>query len=54
MNDVSAEAKKALAEGKCTEAGTREIKLPKYASWTDYGDLAGNVRRYCTYHATGK
>jgi hypothetical protein len=55
MNDLSAETKKAQAEGKCTEAGIREIKLPQYAAWGDYErGLAGNVQRYCTYHATGK
>jgi hypothetical protein len=29
--------------------------MPKYASWGDYERyLAGNVVRYCTYHATEK
>jgi glyoxylase-like metal-dependent hydrolase (beta-lactamase superfamily II) len=55
MNDLSAEVKKAQADGKCTEAGIREVKLPKYAAWGEYENyLPGNVQRYCTYHATGK
>jgi hypothetical protein len=32
-----------------------EIKLPKYASWTNYDRyLPGNIERYCTYWTTGK
>ena len=51
----SAEVTKAQAEGKCTEASIGEIKMPKYASWGDYErHLAGNVERYCTFHATEK
>ena len=55
MEELSAEVKKAQAEGKCTQADIGGIKLPKYAAWGDYERyLAGNVERYCTYHATGK
>lgn len=55
MNELSAEVKKAQAEGKCTEAGIREIKLPQYAAWGDYErGLAGNVQRYCTLSRHGK
>jgi len=53
--ELSAEVTKAQAEGKCTEASIGEIKMPKYASWGDYErHLAGNVERYCTFHATEK
>jgi glyoxylase-like metal-dependent hydrolase (beta-lactamase superfamily II) len=50
MDELSAEVKKAADAGRCTEAGIREVKMPKYASWTNYEQwLAGNVERYCTY-----
>jgi hypothetical protein len=55
LEELSAEMTKAQAEGKYTEASIGEIKMPKYASWGDYERyLAGNVARYCTYHATEK
>ncbi len=54
MQELSAEVKKAQAEGKCTEAGIREVKLPKYATWQSYETfLAGNVERYCRFWAQG-
>jgi hypothetical protein len=41
--------------GKCPDAAKKEIKLPKYASWTNYDSyLPGNIERYCTYSTTGK
>ena len=55
LEELSAEVTKAQAEGKCTEASIDEIKMPKYASWGDYERyLAGDVERYCPYHATEK
>jgi glyoxylase-like metal-dependent hydrolase (beta-lactamase superfamily II) len=54
MQDLGAETKKAFAEGKCTEVGIRELKLPKYATWQSYEQfLAGNVERYCRFWAQG-
>ncbi len=54
MQELSAEVKKAQAEGKCTEAGIREVKLPRYATWQSYETfLAGNVERYCRFWAQG-
>ncbi len=54
MQELSAEVKKAQAEGKCTEAGIREVKLPKYATWQSYETfLADNVERYCRFWAQG-
>jgi hypothetical protein len=47
--------KKAADAGKCPDAAKNEIKLPKYASWTNYDRyLPGNIERYCTYWTTGK
>lgn len=54
MQELSTEVKKAQAEGKCTEAGIREVRLPKYATWQSYETfLAGNVERYCRFWAQG-
>jgi glyoxylase-like metal-dependent hydrolase (beta-lactamase superfamily II) len=50
MEEVSAEAKKLFDAGQCTEAGIREVKMPKYANWTQYEQwLPLNVERYCTF-----
>ena len=55
MQELSAEVKKAADAGKCPDAAKNEIKLPKYASWTNYDRyLPGNIERYCTYWTTGK
>jgi len=55
LTDLSAEVKKAADAGKCPDAAKAEIKLPKYASWTNYDRyLAGNIERYCAYWTTGK
>jgi glyoxylase-like metal-dependent hydrolase (beta-lactamase superfamily II) len=48
LEDLSAEVKKAAAEGKCYDTAMKEIKLPKYESFVGYGPfLAGNIERYC-------
>jgi glyoxylase-like metal-dependent hydrolase (beta-lactamase superfamily II) len=48
MQDLAAEVKKAAAEGKCTDAAMKEIKLPKYEKWGNYANfLPGNIERYC-------
>jgi glyoxylase-like metal-dependent hydrolase (beta-lactamase superfamily II) len=48
MQDVSAEVKKAADTGKCFDAAMREVKLPKYQTWSNYeAYLPGNVERYC-------
>jgi glyoxylase-like metal-dependent hydrolase (beta-lactamase superfamily II) len=50
MDEQSAEVKKLADAGQCNEAGMREFKMPKYATWLDYDRfLAGNAERYCTY-----
>jgi len=55
LADLSAEVKKAADAGKCPDAAKNEIKLPKYASWTNYDRyLPGNIERYCTYWTSGK
>jgi len=54
LRDLSAEAKKATAENKCYDAAMKEIKLPKYATFTGYEQqLPSNVERYCFYHRVG-
>jgi glyoxylase-like metal-dependent hydrolase (beta-lactamase superfamily II) len=48
MQDLSAEVKKAAAEGKCTDTAMKEVKLPKYEKWGNYATyLPMNVERYC-------
>ncbi len=48
LQEISAEAKKAVAEGKCYDAAMKEIKLPKYESWPNYNAFLGsNIERYC-------
>ncbi len=55
MQELSAEVKKAADAGKCPDAAKSEIKMPKYASWTNYDRyLPGNIERYCTYWMKGQ
>jgi len=55
LQDLSAAVKNAVNEGKSYADVQKEIKLPKYASWTNYDRyLPGNIERYCTYWTTGK
>ena len=50
MDDLSAEVKKLADAGQCTEAGIKEVKLPKYATWRSYEQWLGmNAERYCTF-----
>jgi glyoxylase-like metal-dependent hydrolase (beta-lactamase superfamily II) len=50
MDDLSAEVKKLADAGQCTEAGIKELKLPKYVSWRNYEQWLGmNAERYCTF-----
>jgi glyoxylase-like metal-dependent hydrolase (beta-lactamase superfamily II) len=54
MSDLSTEVKKAADEGKCYDAAMKEVKLPKYESWTNYANwLPGNVERYCLLYRSG-
>jgi glyoxylase-like metal-dependent hydrolase (beta-lactamase superfamily II) len=55
MQELSAEVKKAADAGKCPDAAKAEVKLPKYAAWTNYERyLPGNIERYCTFHTKGQ
>jgi glyoxylase-like metal-dependent hydrolase (beta-lactamase superfamily II) len=55
LQELSAEVKKAADAGKCPDAAKNEIKLPKYASWTNYERyLPGNIERYCTFWTKGQ
>jgi glyoxylase-like metal-dependent hydrolase (beta-lactamase superfamily II) len=54
MQDLSAEVKKAADSGKCIDTAIREVKLPKYATLTNYENwLPMNVERYCLYYSGG-
>jgi hypothetical protein len=50
MQDLREEVKKAADAGKCIDTAMREVKLPKYATLTNYENwLPMNVERYCLY-----
>jgi glyoxylase-like metal-dependent hydrolase (beta-lactamase superfamily II) len=54
MSDLSAVVKTAADEGKCYDTAMKEVKLPKYESWTNYaGWFPGNVERYCLLYRSG-
>ena len=54
MQDLAAEVKKAADAGKCMDTAIREVKLPKYATLTNYENwLPMNVERYCLYYSGG-
>jgi glyoxylase-like metal-dependent hydrolase (beta-lactamase superfamily II) len=54
MQELSAEVKKAAEAGKCFDPAIREIKLPKYESWSNYAAfLPMNIERYCYWWARG-
>jgi glyoxylase-like metal-dependent hydrolase (beta-lactamase superfamily II) len=53
FTDLNDEVKKFAAEGKCTDTAMKEVKLPKYEKWGNYGTfLPMNVERMC-YLANG-
>ena len=48
--DIEAAVKKAISEGKNYDVAEKEIKLPKYEQWGNYGAyLQGNIERYYDY-----
>ncbi len=54
MEELSAEVKKAADAGKCFDTAMREVKLPKYAKWTNYDSaLPMNVERFCYWWGRG-
>jgi glyoxylase-like metal-dependent hydrolase (beta-lactamase superfamily II) len=54
MQDLREEVKKAADAGKCIDTAMREVKLPKYATLTNYESwLPMNVERYCLYFSGG-
>ncbi len=54
LQDLSAEVKKAADAGKCWDTAMREIKLPKYESWSNYANvLPMNIERYCYFWGRG-
>ncbi len=54
MRDLREEVKKAADAGKCIDTAMREVKLPKYATLTNYESwLPMNVERYCLYYSGG-
>ena len=54
LQDLSAEVKKAADTNKCFDTAMREIKLPKYESWSNYANvLPMNIERYCYFWGRG-
>ena len=54
MQELAAEVKKAADAGKCIDTAMREVKLPKYATLTNYETwLPMNVERYCLFYSGG-
>ena len=54
LQDLSAAVKKAVDEGKSVADAQKEIKLPKYESWGNYGAfLPMNIERYYDFHNRG-
>ncbi|HKF13139.1 MAG TPA: MBL fold metallo-hydrolase [Xanthobacteraceae bacterium] len=54
LQDLSAAVKKATDEGKCYADAERDLKLPKYENWGNYGPfLPMNIERYCDFHNRG-
>jgi glyoxylase-like metal-dependent hydrolase (beta-lactamase superfamily II) len=54
LQDLSAAVKKAIDEGKNFADAEKDIKLPKYEGWGNYGPyLPMNIERYYDYHNRG-
>jgi glyoxylase-like metal-dependent hydrolase (beta-lactamase superfamily II) len=54
LQDLSAAVKKAAEEGKCYADAMRDVKLPKYENFTNYGPfLPMNIERYCDFYNRG-
>jgi glyoxylase-like metal-dependent hydrolase (beta-lactamase superfamily II) len=54
LQELSAAVKKAVSEGKSYADAQKDIKLPKYESWPNYGPfLPMNVERYYDYWNRG-
>jgi glyoxylase-like metal-dependent hydrolase (beta-lactamase superfamily II) len=54
LQDLSAAVKKAVDDGKSYADAEKEIKLPKYESWNNYGPfLPMNIERYYDFHNRG-
>lgn len=48
LQDASAAVRSAAREGKCWDAVEKEMKLPKYANWSNYeAAMPFVLRRYC-------
>src|SRR5712675_2819005 len=54
LQDLSAAVKKAVDEGKSYADAQKDIKLPKYESWPNYGPfLPANIERYYDFWNRG-
>ena len=54
MQTLRAEVKKAADAGKCIDTAMKEVKLPQYATLTNYEQwLPMNVERYCLLYSGG-
>jgi glyoxylase-like metal-dependent hydrolase (beta-lactamase superfamily II) len=54
MTDLSDAVRQAANQGKCFDTAMKEIKLPKYEAWGNYGlFLPGNIERFCEFWGRG-
>jgi hypothetical protein len=54
LQDLSAAVKQAVSEGKTYADAQKDIKLPKYESWPNYGPFLGmNIERYYDFWNRG-
>src|SRR5262245_20284814 len=54
MTDLASEVKKASDAGKCFDPATKEVRVPKYQTLTNYEqNIEWNVHRWCGYYGRG-
>jgi hypothetical protein len=54
MTDLAAEVKNASDAGKCFDPATKEVRVPKYQTLTNYEqNIEWNVHRWCGYYGRG-
>jgi hypothetical protein len=54
LQDVQATVKQAATDGKCIADAMKDVKLPKYEGWANYGPfLPMNIERFCYFYNLG-
>ena len=54
LQDLSAAVKQAASQGKCYADAMKDVKLPQYEGWTNYGPfLPMNIERFCDFYNRG-